>query len=556
MLRSWRTRLIVLAICCDSILATPSPRSLAPTVVLDQATFVGVTDGVTDKFLGVPFAQPPTGDLRFRLPQPNDPYNGTHTATAFGPSCPQQALTLPLPSGLASDAIDFIVNSVFQVVTPSNEDCLTLNVFTPAGTRPGANLPVVAVTCTLGTLSLILTGSYDGGVIVQRSVELGEPVIYVSVNYRCRTIAFGFLASQEVKDAGLGNFGLWDQRQGLKWIQKYIAAFGGDPTRVTIWGESAGAISVALQMLTNGGNPEGLFRAAFMESGSPIPVGDITNGQKYYDDLVSETGCAGSADTLECLRQLPFDTLNAAVDKSPGIFAFQSLNLAWLPRVDGVFLTDTPQNLVLQGSVADVPFVTGDCDDEGTLFSLSNINITTQSELADYLTSNYMSSVPESLNSEFLTPMLEAYPADVTQGSPFNTSDLNALTPEYKRLAAMQGDLVFQAPRRFFLQQRSDKQSTWSFLSKRLKALPALGSVHSSDLLSFYGPADATDYLINFVNNLDPNGQSLLKWPQYSTEAPQLLTMLDGIPALEITSDTYRVEGMNVLTNLSIQFPI
>lgn len=87
----------------------------------------------------------------------------------------------------------------------------------------------------------------------------------------------------------------------------------------------------------------------------------------------------------------------------------------------------------------------------------------TQSELADYLTSNYLASVPSSLISDFLANILEAYPADITQGSPFNTSDLNALTPEYKRLAAMQGDLVFQAPRRFFLQQRSDKQSTWSF---------------------------------------------------------------------------------------------
>ncbi|EMD39501.1 hypothetical protein CERSUDRAFT_111813 [Gelatoporia subvermispora B] len=550
---SWVTRLLFSVASFVPILAAPSSRSLVPTVTLDQGTFVGVTDGTTDKFLGIPFAQPPTGPLRFQLPQPNSPYNGTHEATAFGSACPQQALTLPLPSGLASDAINFIVNSVFQIVTPSSEDCLTLNVFSPAGTKPGANLPVVAWIFG-GGFEFGSPSLYDGGVIVQRSIELGEPVIYVSINYRVS--AYGFLASQEVKDAGLGNFGLWDQRQGLKWIQKYISTFGGDPTKVTIWGESAGAISVALQMLTNGGNPEGLFRAAFMESGSPLPVGDITHGQKFYDALVSETGCTGSADTLECLRQVPFDTLKAAVDKSPGIFSFQSLNLAWLPRVDGVFLTDTPQNLVLQNSVANVPFVTGDCDDEGTLFSLSNLNITTQTDLEGYLSSNYLSSVPDSLITDFMGAILNAYPADITQGSPFNTSDLNALTPEYKRLAALQGDLVFQAPRRFFLQQRSSEQATWSFLSKRLKDLPALGSVHSSDLLSFYGPADATDYLINFVNSLDPNGQALLTWPQYSIESPSLLTMLDGDPALKITEDTYRIDGMSLLTNLSIQFPL
>ena len=89
------------------------------------------------------------------------------------------------------------------------------------------------------------------------------------------------------------------------------------------WGESAGAISVALHMITNGGDTEGLFRGAFMQSGSPIPVGDISNGQKYYDALVDETGCSGTADTLQCLRAAPYGTLKSAVDKSPMIFAYQ-----------------------------------------------------------------------------------------------------------------------------------------------------------------------------------------------------------------------------------------
>ena len=89
------------------------------------------------------------------------------------------------------------------------------------------------------------------------------------------------------------------------------------------WGESAGAISVALQMLTNGGNTEGLFRGAFMQSGSPIPVGDITHGQSYYDAIVEATGCSSAADTLQCLREVPYATLAAAVDSSPGIFSPQ-----------------------------------------------------------------------------------------------------------------------------------------------------------------------------------------------------------------------------------------
>ena len=89
------------------------------------------------------------------------------------------------------------------------------------------------------------------------------------------------------------------------------------------WGESAGAISASLQMLANGGNTEGLFRGAFMQSGAPIPVGDITHGQQYYDAIVKQTGCSGSADTLDCLRTVPYGSLKAAINKSPGIFDYQ-----------------------------------------------------------------------------------------------------------------------------------------------------------------------------------------------------------------------------------------
>jgi len=125
----------------------------------------------------------------------------------------------------------------------------------------------------------------------------------------------------------------------MRWVQKYISAFGGDPTKVTMyvpvikysdwrspqlrWGESAGSQSVALHLVANGGNNEGLFRAAVMQSGSPPPYGDITEGQALYDTIVQETGCSGSSDTLQCLRALPFTVLKAAIDKSPGVFDFQ-----------------------------------------------------------------------------------------------------------------------------------------------------------------------------------------------------------------------------------------
>ncbi|KAJ7599914.1 carotenoid ester lipase precursor [Mycena floridula] len=517
----------------------------SPTVKLDSATFTGATSGNVAKFLGIPFAQPPVGDLRFRLPQPIPAYNGSFSVTAFGPACPQQAIELPILTGLAQDTVDFILNSIFATVFPDAEDCLTINVVKPSSATSTSKLPVVAWFFG-GGFELGSPAMYDGGSIVQRSIDLGQPVVYVSMNYR--VTGFGFMASKEVKAAGVGNLGLQDQREALRWIQKYIANFGGDPTKVTIWGESAGAISVALQMLTNGGNTEGLFRGAFMESGSPIPVGDISHGQPYYDAVVSETGCSGATDTLACLRTVPYAKLKAAINQSPGIFSYQSLVLAWLPRADGVFLTDNPQRLVQAGQVANVPFVSGDCDDEGTLFSLSTLNITTDAQLKTYIKTIWLPGASDSDLNQLMT----MYPSDITQGSPYDTGVLNALTPQSKRIASFQGDAVFQAPRRFFMQARSGKQKMWAFLNKRLKALPILGSAHGTDIINVYGGGDLEDSLIHFATNLDPNGPLSL-WPQYTTGSPNIMTLNDNALFPEtINQDTYRGAAMQFLINVTL----
>ncbi|KAI0791004.1 carotenoid ester lipase precursor [Abortiporus biennis] len=520
------TGLLLYLIC--GVLAAPTLRSISPSITLDNGTFEGTTDGVSNRYLGIPFARPPTGDLRFRLPVPNDAYTGSHSAIAFGPACPQQGSS-------ASSA--------------ESEDCLTLNVWAPANATSSDKLPVVAWIYG-GGFEFGSTNPYDGAVIVNRSVALSEPVIYVSMNYR--VTAFGFLASKEVKEAGVGNIGLQDQRQALRWIQKYIKAFGGDPRKVTIWGESAGAISVALHMVANKRNNEGLFRGAFMDSGSPIPVGDITNGQQDYDALVQETGCSGAADTLECLRQVPFDTLNSAISQSPSIGSFQSLRLTWLPRADGKFITNNPQILVKQGFVSPVPFVTGDCDDEGTEFAMPSLNITTDAETREYFKTFFVPNASESQLDRLLT----LYPSNITQGSPFDTGDLNAITPQFKRIAAFLGDFVFQAPRRFFLRERAGKQNTWSFLSKRLKSTPNTGSFHGSELLNAYGGGDLTDYVVNFINHLDPNGAGPeISWPKYDAKSPspQLLTFLDGAVPEALTPDTFREEAINLAITLNFE---
>ncbi|PFH54015.1 hypothetical protein AMATHDRAFT_800 [Amanita thiersii Skay4041] len=534
----------------------------APTVMLDSATFSGNTVGRVSKFLGIPFAQPPVGDLRFRVPQPISAYNGSYAATSFGPACPQQAVHLPLPDGFPSNTVDIVTNSIYGVLFPDNEDCLTINVVNPTSAKLGSKLPVV-VWIFGGGFQLGSTTIYDGGSIVEHSIQMGQPVVYVSMNYRLS--GFGFMPGKEIKEAGAGNLGLQDQRLALKWVQKYISSFGGDPSKVTIWGESAGAISVSMHMITNGGDSEGLFRAGIMQSGSSIPTRSIEEGQRYYDAVVSQTGCSSAEDTLDCLRSVPYSRLKDAINRSPGIFSYQSLNLAWLPRVDGVFLKDYPQQLVLQGKVARIPLITGalaffslhhhlltlstgNCDDEGTLFSLSTLNITTNAQLKTYIRQVFFPSIEDSE----LDMLADLYPQDFTWGSPYSTGLLNGLTPQFKRMASLLGDAIFQAPRRFLLDNVSNKQDTWAFLSKRFKLLPFLGSLHTSDLLNSYGNGELKDYIIRFVNNLDPNPRVGFRWPKYDASSRQVLTFLDGLIPMTITKDDYRKDGMSLLSRISL----
>ncbi|ETW82193.1 Esterase/lipase/thioesterase [Heterobasidion irregulare TC 32-1] len=530
--------------------ARDTAAATQPTVRLDNGAFVGTVNGSVKRFLGIPFALPPTGNRRFRRPAANRPYSGTHNASAFGPSCPQQASPAVIPDPVIAQVFNSLSSS--SVNNTQAEDCLSLNIWAPANATRGEKLPVL-VWIYAGGFENGQTAGFDGGVVVQRALNLGLPMIYVSMNYRLSL--FGFLGGKEVKQAGVGNLGLHDQRQALRWIQRYISAFGGDTNKVTIWGESAGAISVASHMVAYGGNTQGLFHGAVMQSGSPIPTGDITTNQPHYDAVVNETGCAGAADTLQCLRGVSFASLQAAANKSPGLFTPQSLNLEWLPLVDGDIFTEDPQVLVQKGSVANIPFITGDCDDEGTLFTLALTNLTTNNQTRNYLRSNYLPSASDAQVDQ----VLKLYPEDPIVGSPFDTGIANAVTPQYKRLAAFQGDLVFQAPRRFLLEQRSGKQNAWSFLFKRGKLTPVLGTYHSSDLSGIYDSVDGNElkeYIIRFAVNFDPNGGKNLKWPKYTPDSPQLMTLLDGLIPLTLTNDTFRKEPMDFVTQLSLEFPL
>ncbi|KAK4699141.1 hypothetical protein P7C70_g7125, partial [Phenoliferia sp. Uapishka_3] len=585
--------------------ALPATSTPGPIVKLDYATFQGSNASGIVNFLGMPFAQPvrdfvflghhhrrpdfatnarvpfyfsqPLGNLRFALPLPPlDLGAAVIQATARGSECTQQSFTSGYASGVPSSVVDQIEALPGLSSTQSGaEDCLTINVQTPANVTKGTLLPVLV--WIYGGGFEYGSSSYDATPLIARSEVLGTPVIVVSMNYRLN--AFGWMASKEILAAGSGNAALYDQRLALRWIQKYIAQFNGDPTKVTVWGESAGSISIALQMVAfdgdltkpkTKGSTTPLFRGAFMESGAQLPTGSILNGQEYYDSIALATGCTNtdSAKSLACLRAAPYDAVVAAMDQTPGVLSYQGLRNAWLPRTDGTFITHDAQLLVSQGKIATLPFIIGDCDDEGTLFSVASSNITTDAEALSYIQTNYLLGAND---SEIATLALY-YPQDPTQGSPFDTNYANQLSPQFKRLAAFIGDYAFQAPRRFFLNEvnKIGKVSTWSYDFKRGKAIPFLGSFHSSDLTEEFqtsqtGGLDNSgiDYLIHFTNTLNPNSASddqILAWPTWTPSLPNLMTFLDrplgGALGLSITLDNYRSAAMDYVTVLSRKYPM
>ncbi|KAI0699614.1 carotenoid ester lipase precursor [Cerioporus squamosus] len=545
------THALGLLLCVWVARAADQAHDVTNTVKLGQANVVGTVEGAVEKFLGIPYAQPPLGELRLRLPQLLDSYNGTVDATSFGNQCFQQSS--PLPSNIPPEivlgvlALSPLLSQNGSV--PQSEDCLNLNIIRPANVSADAKLPVLFY-----YVKWIYGGGFSGGsnampgyngtAIVQRSINIGEPVIFVAVNYRLHV--FGFLGGREVKEAGIGNLGLQDQRTALRWVQKFIPFFGAI---LRNWGESAGSSSVFFHLFANNGDPEGLFRGGIMNSGTSTPTGDISDLQHTYDFVVQQVGCSNATDSLACLRTVSADSLLAAANLTGAVTGFKGLaGSPWLPRGDGVFVTQPPEQLAVHGKAANVPFIVGDVRDEGTLFSVGNLNITTEQELVSYLKTFWF---PGASSSDIET-ILKLYPSDPAAGSPFGTGKLNAFTPEYKRIAAIEGDF-FHAGRRHLLERLSSTQAAYNFLSAR-KFVPGLGVAHGTDLFDAFGPGDMTDYFIRFVRRLDPNGRSGVQWPRYDTSSRKTLQFNDGSTPVNVTADTERLAGTSALFDLGLRF--
>ncbi|KAJ7315067.1 Alpha/Beta hydrolase protein [Mycena albidolilacea] len=468
--------LVALSILLRNDFAAAEP----PIVSLSYGTFQGLTEGNLTKFLGVPFGQAYVQPAlissmirvevftlhsgRFEVPRAPGQLQGVQNATTLGPACPQQALSLlPVP---------FVPGKY-----PISEACLMLDILSPTTLNSNSNAPVF-VWIFGGGFEVGNSRDIDVSPVVERSIDTDEPVIVVTPNYRVS--AFGFLAGKEVDAAGITNLGIRDQIFALRWVQKHIAAFGGDPDRVVVGGPSAGAISTSLLLLSNKQNSNALFRGAFMESGAPWTLPSVADSdlQSTYDSLVIANNCSAASDSLECLRRIPFESIMATVNRTLDIFSYRSLSLFWTPYIDGDVISRDPLVSVSQGLYATIPLMIGNADDEGTSFSFSNQNIT-------YVHPVVAGKFPESAQERMQTQIGHLYPEDPTQGSPFGTGTAYQLTPEYKWLAAFQGDFAFVGPRRSFLEKASVTQDAWSWLSKREKDTP-FGAFHGSDVALWF----------------------------------------------------------------------
>ncbi|KAL2783763.1 Alpha/Beta hydrolase protein [Aspergillus keveii] len=498
----------------------PPTTVRAPTANLDNGTYVGLHNKEYDQdfFLGIPYAQAPVGSLRFAAPQPlTETFDEPRSATEYGWMC----------IGYGSDTAN--------LGNPVNEDCLTLNVVRPVGVKAGDDLPVGV---WLHGGSYIMGGSrdprYNLSYVVEQSVAEGKPIVAVSINYRLSY--WGFLFSQEMQEEGAGNIAFRDQRLALQWLHDNIAAFGGGPDKVTIWGESAGARSLGMQLIAYDGQHDGLFRSAILESGSPVAKYTNAAGwQPYFNALAARTGCGHASDRLECLRHVPWKTLS---DIFNGTIALNVTAPTLSAVIDGDFITSHAPTLLKEGKFAKVPLLAGNNADEGTAYAQQGIS--TDAQFEAWLTTL-------GFTSDQIASVFELYPNDPVLGIPASYVGIPPEVPyglQFKRVAAFAGDYQQHAGRRLLVETYADARLPvysylWDVLVNGLPS-PLYGATHFQEVAFVFNNFEGVGYEANpfankpysyieladlmskmwvhFMHDTDPNfQQASLEWPLYDT---------------------------------------
>ena len=327
-----------------TILGHLSWRCYARTVVVDDTndiTYEGTTSNGVEHYQNIHYAHDTSGINRFMPPRPYLSEKGsTVNATTPGASCPQ-------PVGPAAP--------FFEGATAISENCFTLRVTRPTSMdiTSESKLPVlVLIHGGLVIYGSAYDGYYDPSELVRRSREMRQPCIYVAINYRLSI--FGFTSSMSLRTNKAVNVGLRDQREGLQWIQNNIAAFGGDPKRVMVFGQSAGGTFIGLHRVSYGGKKSPLFQQAFQMSGPPGTAVNMTRNATAENtvNVARHLGCTkDDTDTkmISCLQEIAMeDLLKAELDYATSLHPPYG-GMVFIPFVDGDFLPDLPSSLLRRG---------------------------------------------------------------------------------------------------------------------------------------------------------------------------------------------------------------
>ena len=412
---------------------------------------------------------------------------------------------------------------------------------------------------------------YNLSFIVENSVEIGKPIIGLSMAYRLS--AWGFLDGAEVRNESSTNVGIHDQRLALRWIQDNIGAFGGDPRKVTIFGESAGAWSTGIHTVSYGGRDDGLFAGVIGQSGnSVIPAYNATSSQEAFDNVTQAAGCGSADNKLDCLRQQNYTTLNTA---------FNVTGLRFTAAPDGGIVPDSAYNAMLDGNFVKVPYLIGTNSDEGS-GGFGAMGINTDEDFRDYLLS-------EGFNAT-TAPIIEAtYPDIPAIGIPATlTHPLNETWGlQFKRVSAFGGDFAFTAGRRFINQQYARYNvSTYAY---RFDTIPyplplEIGVAHFQEVAFVFDNTEGLGYAANpfqdkpqsyrdlaalmskmwvsFIATGDPNGhgvQGAPEWPVYmngaggkdvSGQGGYGKDMVLNATNVHVEDDVYRAAGIAALNSM------
>ncbi|KAJ7908703.1 esterase 1 [Mycena leptocephala] len=438
--------------------------------------------------VGIPYASPPIGELRFRAPVPKRLWS---------------------TSGIQK----------------SSEDCLTINVFRPAGSQT--------------TIDYRSWFGFSGEVFYTTLLRLFRSGHTGHLRqFKLPSGPLGFPVGSEAADAGLLNLGLKDQLTAFQWVQDNIGKFGGDRHKVTVFGESAGAVSIAMHFL----NPEfkNLARAAYIfESGSAatLPTFPASHGQTDWI-----TSCMQIDSPFNCLRTVNSSVLLNAFEAST---AQSNQQYPWAPTIDGPggILPDLPSKLFSAGQFARLPFIAGTNLDEASIIANYSLSSTLDIHLV-----------------EAADRLLELYPDIPSLGSPFSTGNNTfGLDGEFKRLAAITGDLWFQSQRRAWSQVASQagvKTFAYLFTDPAPPAFPPyFGGEFNTTLLDTYNrliTCSMMDYWISFATSLDPNdgmGSDRPNWPEYEDGVLQLHSA-----NVTVIPDDYRSEQIDFINENLVLF--